>query len=106
VRVGTTVKAAVLLELQIPDTKQLAAEWDSTVQKFYTVDHDKAMRGAIAKLDALVGDCFGLTPAQIDFVRKEMATDPFLKKIQPRYPGTETRKLGFLEGLDRADRYE
>jgi hypothetical protein len=34
-----------------------------------------------------------------------MLTDPFLKNIVPRWPGSSTRLHGYRTGLDSAERY-
>jgi hypothetical protein len=40
------------------------------------------------------------------FVERECRDDPFLARIRPRFPGTDTRRQGFRTGLDSAARYE
>lgn len=100
------MKASKLLQLSIPSDTELCKQWDEVVSTFKTTDHVAVMRQAIHKLDRIVGSCFGLSNADLDFVHRELDDDPFLKRILPRYPGTQTRKLGFLEGLERSDRYE
>jgi len=34
-----------------------------------------------------------------------MLTDPFLKNIVPRWPGSSTRLHGYRTGLDSSERY-
>ncbi|MBV5350359.1 hypothetical protein JZU71_04295, partial [bacterium] len=64
------------------------------------------MQAKLNELDQLVGAGLGLDAADITFIQNELRTDPFLKGIRPRYPGTVTRKQGFRTGLNSSDRYQ
>jgi hypothetical protein len=69
----------------------------------------EALRGdvvaALDRLDAFVAKALGLTAEELRKLQLDCATDPFLRQIVPRYPGTQTRKQGFRAGLDSAGRY-
>ncbi len=54
---------------------------------------------------ARVGPALGLDAADIAAIREDMRTDPFLKNIVPRWPGSSTRLHGYRTGLDSAERY-
>jgi hypothetical protein len=103
---GEALPKSAILNLPIPGSQAERDTWQQVV-----VDHGeavlaKAMDDAIAALDAIVGDCLGLSPADIATLQADLLQDPFLRGIRPRYPGTVTRKMGFRKGLDSATRYE
>ena len=86
-------KRPVPRNVSIRSTKSLN---DQSMLKAFVVD----------QLDALVGPALGLNSEDIAFIQKDSSTDPFLSKIYPRYPYTETRRHGFRTRLDRHDRYQ
>ncbi len=57
------------------------------------------------RIDALVGPALGLDAADLAAIRHDMLTDPFLRNIVPRWPGSSTRLHGYRTGLDSPDRY-
>lgn len=82
------------------------ARWSSVVAQHEAEALKRGMADALMKLDAIVGECLGLEPEDVAFIREDLDADPFLRGIRPRYPGTVTRKQGFRMGLDAADRYQ
>lgn len=79
--------------------------FEEIVKRYGSTDHEAGLAAEIDKLDQIVGTAFGLNPGEIAFIGKEMADDPFLKQIRPRYPYTATRLHGYRTGLDSSERY-
>ena len=104
--IGQEKTKSSLLNLPIPYISSEFIEWSEIVDKHQEVILEKAMNDALFDLDEIVGNCLGLTGSDILELQKDLITDPFLKGIRPRYPGTITRKQGFRTGLDLEDRYE
>lgn len=105
-RVGDEVTKSQLLNLPVAGSMAERDRWNQVVADHGEAALAQAMDAAIGALDALVGDCLGLNAADIASLQQDLATDPFLRGIRPRYPGTVTRKMGFRKGLDSASRYE
>jgi hypothetical protein len=102
---GSSLKAGTVLTLRTPATTELQDKWDKILSAFGSTDHQRNMQNALGKLDDKIAPALGLSSADLTFIQTEFRDDPFLKRLKPRYPGTETRKSGFLEGLDSAARY-
>jgi hypothetical protein len=66
---------------------------------------DAKIDAEIAKLDAIVGKALGLSAADVERIRKDMADDPFLARVRPRYPFFRPRQYGRRKNLERRDRY-
>jgi hypothetical protein len=105
-RVGDEVTKSMLLNLLIPGTAAERDRWREVVAEHGEQAMAQAMDDATSALDALVGSCLGLDSTDITSLQQDLATDPFLRNIRPRYPGTVMRKMGFRKGLDSASRYE
>jgi hypothetical protein len=105
-RVGEEVTRSQLLNMSIPVSKAESNHWLEVVAGHGEAALAQAMEDAIGALDAIVGECLSLDPADITSLQQDLTTDPFLRGIRPRYPGTVTRKMGFRKGLDSASRYE
>lgn len=105
-RAGETVTKSVLLNLPIPGAASERQQWEAVVAAHGEQALIDAMDVAIGALDVVVGDSLGLDPADIAALQQDLVSDPFLRGIRPRYPGTVTRKMGFRKGLDSASRYE
>jgi hypothetical protein len=97
---------SALLNLSIPVSVEEAAAWNQVLTKHSEGALEQAMRQAINALDRIVGQCLGLDESDIVEIQRDLANDPFFKKIRPRYPGTITRKQGFRTGLDSEERYD
>ena len=78
---------------------------DDRDSKYSPAQVQKKMDDVIEKLDGLVAPALGLTTEDLKSLRSDCATDSFLKRIRPRYPGTVTRKQGFRSKLDSGARY-
>ena len=103
---GEAVGKSSILNTPIPVTDGERAKWAAVVAQYDEDALQRGMTATLTALDAIVGECLGLTPEDIDFIRQDLDTDPFLRGIRPRYPGTITRKQGFRTGLDATDRYQ
>ena len=103
---GKTLKQRDVLLLQIPADDDAASRFEEILTTFPSRDHEQDLEAVVDQLDALVGPALGLDSADIAFIQNDTNTDPFLSKIYPRYPYTETRRHGFRTHLDRHDRYQ
>lgn len=95
-----------ILNLAIPVTEAERQAWDDVVQEHQEEKLEQEMQAKLNELDQLVGAALGLDEQDIAFIQNELRTDPFLKGIRPRYPGTVTRKQGFRTGLNSSERYQ
>lgn len=105
-RSKSLVDREAILAMAIPTNATAKAEYDKTVSRFATADHLADIESVVDKIDQIVGPSLGLSKVDIAAIKRDMAQDPFLKNIQPRYPSTETRLHGYRTGLDSAERYE
>ncbi len=105
-REGESVGKSAILNMPIPGTDDERVTWNAVVAVHAEDALKQTMQDSLARLDAVVGDCLGLSPDDIQEIRRDLEADPFLRGIRPRYPGTVTRKQGFRSGLDATDRYQ
>lgn len=105
VRAGESLSRSDLLALRIPVTTDEVTRWRAVVARYQLDILEANMHAALDHLDRLVGKALGLSDDDITTIQRDLQEDAFLKRIRPRYPGTVTRKQGFLSGLDAADRY-
>jgi hypothetical protein len=104
-RPGETVDRDDLLNLPIPPDAATRAEYETTVELYGGTDHQAAIEAEVDRIDALVGPALGLDADDLAAIREDMLTDPFLKNIVPRWPGSTTRLHGYRTGLDSSERY-
>lgn len=102
---GKPVDRDMLLALPIAPDAVTRGEYEAFVELYGGTDHMEAIEAVVDKIDALVGPALGLDEADLQAIRDDMLTDPFLKNIVPRWPGTETRLHGYRTGLDSSERY-
>jgi hypothetical protein len=102
---GADFDTASLLALPIPPDATIAGTFEAIVKRYRTADHQAALEAELDKLDVVVGTALGLDDENIARIRSDMRTDPFLRRVRPRYPRTATRIHGFRTGLDSARRY-
>lgn len=102
---GNPVDREVLLDLPIPPDAATRADYLATIELYGGTDHQAAIEAEVDHIDALVGPALGLDADDLAAIREDMLTDPFLKNIVPRWPGTSTRLHGYRTGLDSAERY-
>lgn len=104
-RPGLPVDREGLLAMPVPPDAPTRADHDAVVARYGGADHQAAIEEQVDRIDALVGPALGLDADDIAAIRADMLTDPFLKNIVPRWPGTSTRLHGYRTGLDSAERY-
>lgn len=104
-REGGKLSKSGILGLSVPLTLEENQNWDNTVSRFDPNVLQAARAAVLRNLDLIVGKALGLTETDITAIESDCASDPFLKRIRPRYPGTVTRKQGFRTGLDSAARW-
>ena len=104
-KAGELLTKGKFLNLSIPLGAKEQANWDSILKAHDVSTVEAALQNVIRELDAIVGPCFGLTDADLDEIREDLKTDPFLSKIRPIYPGSQRRLQGLLQGLDSSERY-
>ncbi|HEX6376607.1 MAG TPA: N-6 DNA methylase [Allosphingosinicella sp.] len=104
-RPGEPVDMAALLDLPIPAEAATRGDYQAIIDLYGGTDHYAAIEAEMDRIDALVGPALGLDTADLAAIREDMLTDPFLKNIVPRWPGSTTRLHGYRTGLDSSDRY-
>ena len=104
-RPGLEVDREALLDLAIPPDAATRDDHDAVVQLYGGTDHQAAIEAEVDRIDALIGPALGLDPADLAAIREDMLTDPFLKNIVPRWPGSTTRLHGYRTGLESSERY-
>lgn len=102
---GKPVERDQLLALPIAPDAATRADYAEFVDLYGGTDHMAAIEAVVDRIDALVGPALGLDAEDIAEIRRDMLTDPFLKHIVPRWPGTATRLHGYRTGLDSSERY-
>ncbi len=105
VRAGEAVDREALLALAIPADDAARDAFGAVVSRYRGGDHQAAIEAQVDRIDALVGPALGLDADDLAAIRGDMLTDPFLKAIVPRWPGSATRLHGYRTGLDNAERY-
>jgi hypothetical protein len=104
-RPGLAVDRDMLLDMLVPADAATRADHDAIVQLYAGTDHQAAIEAEVDRIDALVGPALGLNADDLAAIREDMLTDPFLKNIVPRWPGSSTRLHGYRTGLDSSQRY-
>ena len=104
-RPGENVDRELLLAMPVAPNAEIRAQYEAIVARYGAADHQAAIEAVVDRIDALVGPALGLNDADLAAIREDMLTDPFLKNIVPRWPGTSTRLHGYRTGLDSAERY-
>lgn len=102
---GEALDREALLNLPIPPDAATRDEYAATIELYGGTDHQAAIEAEVDRIDALVGPALGLDADDLAAIREDMLTDPFLKNIVPRWPGSSTRLHGYRTGLDSSDRY-
>lgn len=104
-RPGEAEDMAALLDLPVPAEAATRGDYQAIIDLYGGTDHYAAIEAEVDRIDALVGAALGLDAADLAAIREDMLTDPFLKNIVPRWPGSTTRLHGYRTGLDSSDRY-
>lgn len=102
---GGDLTRGTLLNLPIPADADAAARLTDLSRRYATDALEEAVEREVDAIDAIVGPALGLDPDDIAHIQLEMATDPFLSRIRPRYPFFTPRQRGRRTSLERADRY-
>jgi len=102
---GESLGKSNIINMPVPVDHREKSDWLKILSAFDEKNTEAEMEERLASLDKLIGNAFGLSPEEIEFVRSECKKDPFLRQILPRYPGVVTRKHGFRKGLDSSNRY-
>lgn len=102
---GTDVTKATLLRLPIPPDEATATKVDEMLAGFEPGALEAAVFAEVDRIDGIVGEALGLSPDDIEFIKREMEEDPFLSRVQPRYPYFTPAQRGRRHNLERAVRY-
>lgn len=105
VRAGDPIDRDALLAMPVPVDDETREAFDAIVARYRGGDHQAAIEEQVDRIDALAGPALGLDAGDLQVIRADMLTDPFLKNIVPRWPGSATRLHGYRTGLDSAERY-
>jgi hypothetical protein len=104
-RAGKLVDQGSVLAMPVAPDASMRASHDEVTRQYGGADHMAAVEAMVDRIDALVGPALGLDEEDLAAIRCDMLEDPFLKNIQPRWPGTQTRLHGYRTGLDSSERY-
>lgn len=104
-RIGQGIDRDGVLAMPVPMGKAVCDDYATVLDLYAGTDHQQGIEVEVDRIDRIVGPALGLSAQDIADIREDMMTDPFLKIIQPRWPGTATRLHGYRTGLDSADRY-
>ncbi len=102
---GTELTRTTLLRLPVPLDAETAARLTDLSARYATDVLEDAVEREVDRIDAIVGPALGLDAADIAFIQHEMAHDPFLGRIRPRYPFFTPKQRGRRTTLERSDRY-
>jgi hypothetical protein len=105
-RPGILVDRDSLLSMPIPADNETRTKFNEIVGRYHADDHMKAIEAVTDQIDAIVGPALGLDSLDLSTIQADMADDPFLKNIKPRYPASVTRLHGYRTGLDSSERYD
>lgn len=98
----TAARDVLRLRLPKPESR---ADYDAAIADFLRGRAREEMLAALADLDVIVADVFGLSVAELAFVRDDLSTDPLFSLLRPGHPFEQRTFRGLLENLARADRY-
>jgi SAM-dependent methyltransferase len=102
---GSDLTKTGLLRLPTPPDAETAERVDAMIAEFAADALDAAVFAEVDKIDEIVGVALGLDHTDIAFVQAEMEDDPFLSRVQPRYPYFTPAQRGRRHNLERAVRY-
>ena len=102
---GTELNRTSLLRLPVPANAAAAERLTALSARYATDALEEAVEREVDLVDAIVGPALGLDAADIAFVQEQMASDPFLSRIRPRYPYFTPKQRGRRSRLERSSRY-
>jgi hypothetical protein len=94
-----------ILNALVPLTSEMSQALTNLCAQYLPAKLDAAIEAEVAKLDAIIGAALGLSKDDIDEISRDMAEDPFLARVSPRYPFFRPRQYGRRLNLERKDRY-
>ncbi len=83
-----------LITTRVPPNPEVAEQLNKVVESFSADRLELAVEQELDRIDELVGTALGLTKEEVEFIKREMAEDPFLSRIRPRYPFFTPRQRG------------
>ncbi len=102
---GGDASRTSILNAPIPVDVDMAGKLQKLHTEFEPEALDDKIDAEVRKLDAIVGAALGLSPEDIADIQAEMAGDPFLSRVRPRYPFFRPRQYGRRINLEREHRY-
>jgi hypothetical protein len=95
-----------LLTTAVPPNLEVAEQLIKVVESLSTDRLELAVEQELDRIDELVGTALGLTKQDAEFIQHEMAKDPFLSRIRPRYPFFTPMQRGRRLRLESSGRYD
>jgi hypothetical protein len=89
----------------MPPAAATAERVDEMIRGFAPEALDAAVFDAVDRIDDVVGLALGLDLEDVEFVRRDMDEDPFLSRVQPRFPYFTPAQRGRRRNLERTVRY-
>jgi SAM-dependent methyltransferase len=96
---------AGVLQLPIPPDTATADRLAALLAAFEPDALETAVFREVDRIDQVVGEALGLTPDEIEFVKRDMEVDPFLSLVRPRYPYFTPAQRGRRVNLEHGARY-
>jgi hypothetical protein len=102
---GEEMTYNAILNANVPIDLEMAERLTRLVAEFDNITVEQGIEEQISYIDEIVGPALGLSPNDVNFIIGEMASDPFLSQVKPRFPFFRPRLRGRISGLEAADRY-
>jgi hypothetical protein len=104
-REGEEFSWNAVLQTAIPPDEQCLNRLTAIEDSLNPETIDAAIELKIDELDAVVGPALGLTDQDLVMIRRDLADDPYLSAITPRYPLFRPRQHGRRLALENSLRY-
>jgi hypothetical protein len=104
-RDGEEMTYNAILNASVPINREMAEQLTRLIAEFDNVIIEQKIDEQISEIDEIVGPALGLSSNEVKYIEGEMASDPFLSQVKPRFPFFRPRLRGRIAGLDAADRY-
>jgi hypothetical protein len=104
-RSGELITWGGILRTAVPVDRAMASALGLIVNSFDPAALEEAVELEVDAIDAIVGPALGLSGEDIIYIQTEMAKDPFLSKVVPRYPFFQPKQRGRRLSLERGNRY-
>jgi hypothetical protein len=102
---GKEVTRASILRLPTPPDASTCERLTALLAEFAPDALERAVFEQVDQIDDVVGPALGLSAAEIEFVKREMESDPFLSRVRPRYPYFTAALRGRRVSLEQGERY-